>query len=131
MAKMGTTDPALKTTGKDWFSIREIKIEEASETTYDVKVIVDASSEDLPRFPKLVIGDEVFGGMSALNFDEMDNFESGEFLFTVGADSLNTESTLNENASLVVSDALLRVDAKELEISSSVKSLPVVVSESE
>lgn len=92
-----------------------------------VKVVADAKTLDLPRFPKLCIGDKQLGGITALSFDKNDNFDYGELLFYVDASSEEEVLEMLKGASLLVSDALVRVDAEELAISANVKSLSVIV----
>lgn len=126
IARVSSNNSSFTTAGANWFSVDSIDIEKESEGTYLVKVIINAESLDLPRFPKLVNGKAEFGGISALYFDENDDFETGEFIFYVKANNEKEVATIVAGASLVVSDALLRVDAENLNISSSIKSLSVV-----
>jgi len=127
MARMSTGDMEFGTVGTDWFSVDTVDIEKYLEGVYKVRVVVKANAKDLPRLPKLVNGETRIGGTSALNFDQNDNFDYGEFLFTVNAGSEKEVAA----SSLVVSDALIRVEAGDLDISSNVKSFFVVGGESE
>ena len=131
VAKMSTEDVNFETAGANWFFVDTVNVEEESEGVYRVKIVVGAKAKDLPRFPKLVNGETQIGGISALHFDENDNFEYGEFLFSINASSEKEAAMIVATSSLVVSDALIRVDANDLAIASNVKSLSVVVSDSE
>lgn len=124
-------DTELEISETDWFTVESVSVQGGTDGIYTVKVMIDAVSKDLPRFPKLCIGDSTIGGLSSLYFDENDNFDFGEFIFYINADSeAEAETTLAE-ASLVISDALIRVDADKMLFSSNTKSLSVVTEESE
>ena len=131
VARMSTEDANFETAGANWFSVDTVNVEEASKGVYMVKIVVGAKAKDLPRFPKLVNGETQIGGISALHFDENDNFEYGEFSFSINASSEKEAAMIVATSSLVVSDALIRVDANVSVIASNVKSLSVVVSDSE
>ena len=131
VAKMSAEDVKFETASSNWFSIDSVGVEDNTEGCYTVRVSILANGKDLPRFPKLVNGTTQIGGISALRFNETDDFESGEFLFTVNAGSQKEALKMVAESSLVVSDALIRVDTDELAFSSNVKSISVVVSESE
>lgn len=115
----------------DWFSISKVEVAALSEQTFLVTVIVEALALDLPRFPKLTIGDTQIGGISALSFDENTNFSSGEFQFSLNAESEKRAIELLDNASLVLSDALIKVEAEEMIFSSSIKTISVIVVDEE
>lgn len=130
-AKLSTEAAAFQTAGINWFSIDTISIEPFSDGVYAAKIVVDAIGADLPRFPKLTIGQNQLGGISALSFDEKDRFQSGEFLFYIHAASQADAALMLSAASLTVSDALIRVDTEKLAFSSDIKSLSVVISDIE
>ena len=129
--KMSTSKVDFGTSNSNWFDVRSVNVEEYNEGVYLVRVIVDAQSLDLPRFPKLCMGDVQIGGVSAISFDENDNFESGEFAFYVNAGSEKEAMMMIESATLEISDALIRVDSTDIDISSNVRSLSVIVDEGE
>lgn len=127
---MSESDTELETAGANWFSVDSVSIAEAAKGSYSVKIVVAAEeSKDLPRLPKLVNGETEIGGVSALHFDENSNFDSGEFLFDVNAGSKAEAEQMVAASSLLVGGAMIRVDTKDLTITSSVKSLSVVVVE--
>lgn len=115
-----------KNTGKNWFTVESIDIEEAETGIYAVKVTVDAQTKDLPRFPMLVSGDKQYGGLAATYFDENDNFDYGEFIFPVPADDEAAVAAMVAESSLVFSDAMVRVDEGNRSASSDVKTISVV-----
>lgn len=110
-----------------WLTVSAIDAKEAAEGMYTILVTVTANTADLPRFPRLVVGDRVIGGAAALNFDEDGNFASGVFQYDVKADSKEAALTQVANANIVVENALLRVDSSKLRIGSDVQSVTVVV----
>lgn len=128
-ATMNTTDMTLESPSTSWFSIRSVTTEAISDGSYLIKIVVDANAKNLPRLPKLCIGDAQIGGISALHFDANDNFDFGEFLFTINANSEKEALIMAASSSLSISDALIRVDSSNLEVSSSTKLLSVLVSE--
>ncbi len=116
--------------GVDWFSIDTIDIEKDSENLYLVRVNVTSNSRELPRRARIQTKDAELGGLTVLHFDEERNFTNGEFLYYINADSEEEVSTMLEDSSLVVENALIRISEIETR-SSSIKSLPVILNEAE
>ena len=114
----------------DWFSIDTIDIEKDSENLYLVRVNVTSNSRELPRRARIQTKDAELGGLTVLHFDEERNFTNGEFLYYINADSEEEVSTMLEDSSLVVENALIRISEIETR-SSSIKSLPVILNEAE
>ncbi len=113
--------------GKEWFAISSVSTERANETMYTVAINIEAHENTLPRFPKLEIDGKRIEGISSLNFNEDNNFDFGEFIFHLPSENCEDISSILENASLVVEDALLRVSAKDALFSSNIKSLDIIV----
>lgn len=114
-----------------WFSIDTINIEESSANLYLVRINISSNSSDLPRRARVKIGDTEYGGLTVLHFDEENNFTNGEFLYYINADSEMEVSTMLEESSLVVENALIRISETETRSSSNIKLLPVVMIEGE
>ena len=124
--KTKNLDVAKESDDAAWFSISSVEVEEGSEETFIVVIRVEACSFDLPRFPKLMIEDAQFGGISALYFDENDRFETGEFQFYVKADTKDVVEEVLNDASLRVNEALLRIDSELIAVSSNTKAIVVL-----
>lgn len=114
---------------KPWFTVSKVNAAEASDGVYSIRATITPNTVDLPRFPRLVVGDQVIGGAATLNFDEDGNFASGVFQYDVKADSKEAALAQVANANIVVENALLRVDSSKLRIGSSVQSVTVTVVE--
>lgn len=124
VAKINTGLSQSKNTGKDWFTVESVDIGGSGSAT----VTINALSGDVPRFMKIVNGESEYVNLSSVaNFDnDTGNFEYGEYSFILPADSEDEAAAFMETASLVVTDALIRVDADDLPISTSTKSISVV-----
>ena len=114
---------------KPWFTVSKVNAAEASDGIYSIQATITPNTVDLPRFPRLVVGDQVIGGVATLNFDEDGNFASGVFQYDEKADSKEAALAQVANANIVVENALLRVDSSKLRIGSSVQSVTVTVVE--
>jgi len=122
-----SNNSSLTTESESWFSITSVSVNEAEEGNYYVSIIINPTNEDLPRFPKLILGKESLGGISSLNFDENDKFNFGEFIFYFSAKDIDDAYDMLEGASLVVDQALIKVSATDIGISSMTKSLNVIM----
>ena len=124
VAKFSDDDPDAKIAGKEWFTVASVDIGSSGAAT----VVINALSGDVPRFLKIVNGESEYANLSSVNNFKTDNsdFKSGEYTFVLPIDSEDEAAAFMESASLVVTDALIRVDADELPISSSIKSISVV-----
>ncbi|MBR4057901.1 MAG: hypothetical protein IKK00_07190 [Oscillospiraceae bacterium] len=124
VAKFSDDDPDAKIAGKDWFTVESVDIGESGAAT----VVINALSGDVPRYLKIVNGESEYANLSSVNNFKNDtsDFKSGEYTFALPIDSEDEAAAFMESASLVVTDALIRVDADDLPISSSIKSISVV-----
>lgn len=124
VAKFSDDDPDAKIAGKEWFTVESVDIAESGAAT----VVINALSGDVPRFLKIVNGESEYANLSSVNNFKNDtiDFDYGEYTFALPIDSEDEAAAFMESASLVVTDALIRVDADDLPISSSIKSISVV-----
>lgn len=124
VAKFSDDDPDAKIAGKEWFAVESVDIGESGAAT----VVINALSGDVPRYLKIVNGESEYANLSSVNNFKTDtsDFKSGEYTFALPIDSEDEAAAFMESAALVVTDALIRVDADDLPISSSIKSISVV-----
>lgn len=124
--------------GDNWFKINGVKIVDVTDEDIQLNMVITPYTSTIPRFPELVVGNKVYGGATAMEFDENGNFVGGEIIFLLPLDSMSTLSTgkisegndisLNNVAMIKVSDVLTRVEADNKAFSSNVKNLSVVES---
>jgi len=124
VAKFSDDDPDAKIAGKDWFTVESVDIGESGAAT----VVINALSGDVPRYLKIVNGESEYANLSSVNNFKTDtsDFDYGEYTFALPIDSEDEAAAFMESAALVVTDALIRVDADDLPISSSIKAISVV-----
>lgn len=124
VAKFSDDDPDAKIAGKDWFTVASVDIGSSGAAT----VVINALSGDVPRYLKIVNGESEYANLSSVNNFKNDtsDFDYGEYTFFLPIDSEDEAAAFMESAALVVTDALIRVDADDLPISSSIKSISVV-----
>ncbi|MBR1989082.1 MAG: hypothetical protein IJ987_01315 [Firmicutes bacterium] len=121
-------------TGDTWFTVNDIAMEER-ETFYLMNVIIDPVTGDLPRYPELLIGDEVYYGNTAMKFDINGDFCEGQFIFILPKDTSavervngTSESSVEKQTDMTIriSNALNRVEADQTIRTSNVKTLAVI-----
>ncbi len=124
VAKFSDDDPDAKIAGKEWFTVASVDIGSSGAAT----VVINALSGDVPRFLKIVNGETEYVTLTSVNNFKTDtsDFDYGEYTFALPIDSEDAAAAFMESAALVVTDALIRVDADDLPISSSIKSISVV-----
>lgn len=90
-----------------WFKIDDVQLSDG-EKNATIKIIISAKSDKLPRYPKLLLDDTYYDGLSSLNFDSNDNFTFGEFYFNIPTKKEKISTEIN-NATLIVEHALVKV----------------------
>lgn len=127
-ADMASSPVDMSEEPDEWFSISDISVDEYSDGVYSVAVSIIPNNDELPRFPMLVVGEERIGGMSSLDFDE-GGFSSGEFVFYVPCDDIELLRAQLSAAYIEIEDSLSVARASDLSLTSSVKSLRVVIAD--
>ncbi len=118
---------AVAMIGEDeWFSIRSVDVVRQYERGYNVVITIDALGTDLPRFPELHYNGLETGGLSSLTLDPDGTFVVGEFIFATDCEDESQAAELVSGAELVVTEKLVRVEAKDIEVQSNVIALDVV-----
>lgn len=112
-----------------WLSVASVSTAQFNEELYAVEVLVTPHSDVLPRFPKLMIEDQAFGGISSLKFAKDGTFVSGKFVYYIPASSEIELASKLTGASLVVKDSLVKMDVDTTVNTSKTASLAVFVSD--
>lgn len=127
--------------GNNWFTIAGVEVTDKTEKDIQLNVVITPHSDMLPRFPELVVDGNVYGGATAMEFDEKGEFIGGEFIFILPLDDTNI--SISENPSIEslasvggdmtvrISDVMSRIEADENLFSSNIKNLTVVNSDPE
>lgn len=95
------------------FTISSVAVaENSSEDAETVPVIVDVepTNGNVPRLPELVTTSGSIPGITIHDFDDDGNFTGGRFIFFVAAESASDAETLLNEASITVSNVLVRAD---------------------
>jgi hypothetical protein len=112
----------------EWFSISDVRTTKAGAGMYAVTVEIEPFDNTLPRFPKLDIGDGTVGitaRSTSHNFNADFMFDYSVFSFTVYAEDEERLNEMLKTASIVVEDALVIVEAKDVLFSTNITKLDV------
>jgi hypothetical protein len=122
------TVPLYSDEGGEWFSISDVKTVKAGAGMYGVTVEIKPYNNTLPRFPKLDIGDGtalITTGSTSHNFNSDFMFDNAKFSFTVSAEDEERLNEMLKTASIVVEDALVSVEARDVLFSTNITKLDV------
>jgi len=120
VAEMVKDEASTKAKSNEWFQIENIESGDREEAGYPVKVTVKGLMNDLPRFPRIKTEGNEIGGISALTFNEDDEFENGEWLFYLEANSIEQLQEIIEDSTIEISDSLVKVAVDSVECSSNI-----------
>lgn len=114
-----------------WFSISDVRTKKAGAGVFSVTVEIEPFDNTLPRFPKLDFGDgtSITARSTSHNFNSDFMFGDAKFIFTVYADDEERLNEILKTASIVVEDALVSVEAKDVLFSTNITKLDVELSD--
>ena len=105
-------DTALKMVNNEsWLDITSVKTENITDNVYQTVIIASPLGDELPRFPKLLVGDREIGGVSLLTLDENGDCTQAEFRFVYR----DNEGELNEminDMELKIGNSLIKTSAE-------------------
>ncbi len=103
-----------KSNNSDWITIGSISISPYDSGIYSVNILFTVNNNTIPRLPRLNLGQENIGGISAVTFTENGDFKSGNLIYKCPADTEESLYELLEHASLTVEKALTKVECSTL-----------------
>ena len=121
---------AMSSDGKQWFEITEVSVSDSAIGIYNVLLTIAPLSEDLPRSPEIIVGEQSFAaGTTEYNFNENSVFDGGMFSFNIIAfdDDADEAAAILENATLNFSNALLKAYPDSMVVTSDIESLEIII----
>lgn len=102
----------LQDVKNSWFSVNSVNVEEKEKDGQTIKnliVSITPFNSELPRLPKLVVGNTEYFGNTVHSFDENFNFTSAKFIFSLPEECYNDLESILNNSKLIIKDALFKL----------------------